>query len=59
VSATTLRPGGITAVTQTYLGRSQYAGPCVNGALDDFRLYSRTPSAAEIQALGQNPQDSP
>ena len=54
-AAITLRPGGITASTQNYLGRSQYADPYLNGALDDFRLYSRALSAAEIQSLAQTP----
>lgn len=51
-TAVTLRPGSIAASSQNYLGRSQYAGdPYLNGALDDFRLYSRALSAAEVQTL--------
>ncbi|HEY7483994.1 MAG TPA: beta-L-arabinofuranosidase domain-containing protein [Streptosporangiaceae bacterium] len=50
-TAITLRPGSISGSTQNYLGRSQYADPFLNGALDDFRLYSRALSASEIQAL--------
>ncbi|MBO3744680.1 glycoside hydrolase family 127 protein [Streptosporangiaceae bacterium NEAU-GS5] len=48
----TLRPSGLGATTANYLGRSQYSGdPYLNGQLDDFRLYSRALSAAEIAAL--------
>jgi hypothetical protein len=53
-SAVTVRPGAIIASSQNYLGRSQYSGdPFLAGALDDFRLYSRALSAAEIQSLAQ------
>ncbi|MFD7710254.1 beta-L-arabinofuranosidase domain-containing protein [Streptomyces sp. NPDC059786] len=35
-----------------YVGRSQYgADPCLKGAVDDFRVYGRALSAAEIAAL--------
>ncbi|GII27754.1 glycoside hydrolase family 127 protein [Planotetraspora mira] len=50
-AAVTLRPSGLGATTANYLGRSQYADPYLNGQLDDFRLYSRALSAAEIRAL--------
>jgi DUF1680 family protein len=53
-TAITVRPGGITASAQNYLGRSQYSGdPSLSAALDDFRLYSRALSATEIQSLAQ------
>lgn len=34
-----------------YLGKSQYSDPYLAGALDDFRIYGRTLTAAEIAAL--------
>ncbi|MER6352540.1 beta-L-arabinofuranosidase domain-containing protein [Streptomyces sp. NPDC001634] len=34
-----------------YIGRSQYADPYLKGAVDDFRVYGRTLSAAEVAAL--------
>ncbi|MFE9994918.1 LamG domain-containing protein [Streptomyces avermitilis] len=34
-----------------YLGRSQYADPYLKGALDDFRVYGRTLTAAEVASL--------
>ncbi|WP_306319547.1 MULTISPECIES: beta-L-arabinofuranosidase domain-containing protein [unclassified Streptomyces] len=34
-----------------YLGKSQYADPYLKGALDDFRVYGKTLTAAEVAAL--------
>lgn len=34
-----------------YLGRSQYPDPYLKGALDDFRVYGKTLSSAEVAAL--------
>lgn len=36
-----------------YLGRSQYADPCLRGAVDDFRVYGKTLTAEEVAALAQ------
>ncbi|WP_405877795.1 LamG domain-containing protein [Streptomyces sp. NBC_01136] len=36
-----------------YLGRSQYAGPCSKGAVDDFRVHGKTLTAEEVAALAQ------
>lgn len=36
---------------QSYLGRSQFMDPLFDGALDEFRLYSRALSAAEIASV--------
>ena len=38
-----------------YLGKSQYPDPYFNGLMDDFRIYSRGLSAAEVQALAVPP----
>ena len=46
-----LRPSALGASTQNYLGRSQYADPYLNGALDSFRLYSRALTPSEINNL--------
>jgi hypothetical protein len=44
-----LRPSSLGSTTQNYLGRSQFsADPYFNGAIDDFRIYSRALSASEI-----------
>jgi DUF1680 family protein len=40
-------------VTRNYIGKSQYADPYLKGAVDDFRVYGRTLSPAEVSALAQ------
>ncbi len=44
-------PSALGSTTANYLGRSQFADPYLNGALDDFRVYSRALSAAELVSL--------
>jgi DUF1680 family protein len=53
-TALTLSPAALGATTQNWLGRSQYADPYLDGALDDVRLHRRALSAAEISALAAN-----
>jgi len=50
-TALTIGPAALGNTTQNWLGRSQYADPYLDGALDDVRLYSRALSASEIAAL--------
>lgn len=47
----TLRPSTLGTTTQNYLGKSQWPDPNLNGSIDDFRIYNRALSAAEITAL--------
>ena len=47
----TLSPADLGATTANYLGRSQYPDPLLNGKLDDFRLYNRAITDAELQSL--------
>jgi hypothetical protein len=48
----TLTPAALGSTTQNWIGRSQYGSdPYLDGAVDDFRVYSRALSAAEIAAL--------
>ena len=54
--AMTLHAQDLGPTTDNWLGRSQYSGsmgsnPCLAGTLDDFRVYRRALSAAEIAAL--------
>jgi hypothetical protein len=50
----TLRPNDLGAIDYAYLGKSQFtADAYFDGKLDEFRVYSRALSAAEIQALFQ------
>jgi hypothetical protein len=47
-----IKPSNMGATTHNWIGRSQYsADPYLNGRVDDFRLYSRVLSAADIAAL--------
>jgi len=41
--------------TNNWLGRSQYADPYFNGSLDDFQIYNRVLSQAEIKKVA-NPE---
>lgn len=48
----TLHLGDLTTIVTSYLGRSQFAAdPYFSGYLDDFRVYKRALTAAEIAAL--------
>jgi hypothetical protein len=53
-SALSLRPSSLGTIDYAYLGKSQFAADAFfDGAFDEFRLYSRALSVAEIQALYQ------
>lgn len=47
----TLTPASLGSTTQNRIGRSQYADPYLDGAIDSFRVYARALSAAEISSL--------
>ena len=50
--AMTLRPGDLGATNNNYLGRSQFErDPFFNGLLDDYRVYRRALTSAEIAAV--------
>jgi hypothetical protein len=45
-------PFRLASTTQNWIGRSQYSGDlCLNGKLDDFRIYNGALSAAQVAAL--------
>ncbi len=50
-SAMTLRPSGLGATTQNWIGRSQFPDPYFNGRVDDFQIHDRALSASEVAAL--------
>ncbi len=51
-TATRNTPSNLGETTQNWLGRSQYASdPYYNGSLDEFRIYNRVLSQAEIQQI--------
>jgi hypothetical protein len=48
----TLHPSNLGNTTNNWIARSQFAvDPLFDGFIDDFRIYSRALSAAEIAAL--------
>jgi hypothetical protein len=47
----TLRPADLGDTPNNYIGKSQWNDPYLDGNIDDFRVYSRALSAAEIEAL--------
>lgn len=51
-----LRPADLGRTVNNYVGRSQFANdPYLDGAIDEIRIYDRALSAAEIQALANEP----
>ncbi len=54
-TAMTLNPSSMGSTTLNYIGKSQYADPNLDGQIDQFRIYNRALSAAEVLALFQTP----
>ncbi len=55
-SNVTLTPASLGATSINYLGRSQFAAdPYFNGSLDEFQIYARALTAAEIASLAAPP----
>jgi len=53
-AALTISPAALGNTTQNWLGRSQYADPYLDGALDNVRVYSRPLSAGEVSTLASS-----
>jgi len=47
----TVKPSALGNTNRNYLGKSQYNDPAYDGAIDDFAIYSRALSAAEVAEL--------
>jgi rhamnogalacturonan endolyase len=47
----TLRPSSLGITTNNFIGKSQFADPLFQGSIDDFRIYGKALSAADVQAL--------
>ncbi|WP_055523943.1 LamG-like jellyroll fold domain-containing protein [Streptomyces graminilatus] len=48
----TIKPSDLGADTKNYLGRSQYStDPYLDGKIDEFRIYNRALTAAEVAAV--------
>ncbi len=55
-TAMTLKPASLGSTTLNYLGRSQFSSdPYIASALDEFQIYARALTAAEIAALATPP----
>jgi hypothetical protein len=51
-TAMTLRPADLGNTPNNWIGRSQFSrDPFFDGSIDDFRVYDRALSPAEVQAL--------
>jgi fibronectin type 3 domain-containing protein len=50
-TAMTLNPNSLGNTTLNYLGKSQYNDPYLDGRLDDFRIFERALTAAEVSVL--------
>jgi uncharacterized protein len=50
-AAMTLTPASLGSTTQNWIGRSQYADPYLDGAVDGLRVYSRALAASEVASL--------
>ncbi|MBV9381218.1 MAG: hypothetical protein JOY82_11380 [Streptosporangiaceae bacterium] len=50
-TAMTLNPTSLGPTTQNYIGKSQWPDPYLNGTVDEFQIYSRALTAAEVGSL--------
>jgi len=50
-TAMTLKPSSLGSTTLNRIGRSQYNDPYLMGRIDEFRIYGRALSAAEVASL--------
>jgi hypothetical protein len=49
-NAMTLNPSSMGSTANNWLGRSEFSNPYLNGVLDEFRIYNRALSPAEVAA---------
>lgn len=55
----TLDPADLGDTDQNWIGRSQYADPLFNGAVDEFQIFDRALTRAEIASLRDSPGGTP
>ncbi|GAA3220371.1 beta-L-arabinofuranosidase domain-containing protein [Dactylosporangium siamense] len=53
-TALTTSPANLGSTTQNWVGRSQYADPYLDGAVDSLRIYSRALTATEVADFASN-----
>lgn len=62
-SSMTLKPSSLGNTNLNFIGKSQYSDPTLTGKIDDFRIYNRALSAAEISSFyipsGPTPTSAP
>ena len=51
----TLGPADLGTTTQNWIGKSQYADPLLNAAVDELQIYDHALTAAQIQSLMTSP----
>ena len=51
----TLGPADLGMTTQNWIGRSQYPDPLLDAAVDEFQIYDRALTAAQVQSLMTSP----
>jgi hypothetical protein len=54
----TLSPADLGTTNQNWIGRSQYADPLLEAAVDEFQIYDHALTAAEVQSLLATPGGS-
>ncbi|HEX6522878.1 MAG TPA: beta-L-arabinofuranosidase domain-containing protein [Streptosporangiaceae bacterium] len=55
----TLTPSSLGSTGNNWIGRSQFGDPDLNGSVDEFQIYNRALSAAEVQSLTTSAAGSP
>jgi DUF1680 family protein len=50
-TAMTLKPSSLGSTGNNWIGRSQYGDPYLNASVDEFQIYDRALTVAEVQAL--------
>jgi DUF1680 family protein len=55
----TLTPSSLGSTGQNWIGRSQFGDPDLKASVDEFQIYSRALSAAEVQSLTASAGGSP
>jgi DUF1680 family protein len=58
-ASVTLTPASLGATGNNWIGRSQFGDPDLNAAVDEFQIYSRALSAAEVKSLTASAGGSP
>jgi hypothetical protein len=58
-STMTLKPSSLGSTGNNWIGKSQYGDPLLTGSVDEFQIYNRALSQAEVQSLLTSAGGSP